>query len=844
MNPIPAPTHPREEWPDADFDLPEGHSIHESIEKTDNDDDDEDWDLDLHLGKAAGARAQASSDASASSEPQMHIARPIASSSDADDDEGMSTIKAGGQSTVRPTPKSPLVEDFEDGFSLPSDLTQLSLAPVSRNHLSTKNSLEWGDKDQTSSSQSSDAYSTLGLADASSSSNSNSSASYPGTETEEDDDDEEDDVEGLIFPSDIFDSGEGTHRLTTMLAMKRDTVTDDRVKVASPDDDFEMGLVIDDDADFSPSRLLKSQVPHIRSHSMPVQRHVSATRPQSRLKHDRGQSAIHSSTRHLKARITPSPPLTGPIRTRSPCPSPTPSSSSFLAAKSGSSNLRGQKSHSGLHPSTPPPNSSKKISRKASLSSLMDTSPTASGSGLDSESSSSKSRYEESTAASRAKSYKSMGRIMHDWVVPPTRPSTPSNSTAALRLTMPTGGRFKSRPALASVFSSPSSSSAPQSPAYRTASPQPTSRPSSRVARLSRTLPTHIPPAAPAPAPPPAPRVLRRPKRQRAYGDGTELDGIDDLPTDRDQESRFRVQPKGYGNRIPGGSFSSKPGDKNTIRRKSSRRERSESSSIKRSSKFDVAYLKFSANTSPPRKKKNLGSPVQSRKKPVLIRNLGGVGSPKGTWRYDIMLVIGSSLSRTVVGDMKWNPYTLRWEGNDQALRDFDAVVTSTRPALITHLTGSSIGSPVGPSFATGARRVGNMIFDPARLCWISTLPPDEDEPDVFANLADDEEDVEGWDAKGDTIRGVGDSSSCAPSPARSSHTRASSECSDRGSRASLVCDVDEQFAQRCRLAEERHRIEMKGWKSTLSKQDVFTDPDRSFLFTLRDYAMAATRRT
>ncbi len=572
MHPIPAPTHAREEWPDADFDLPEGHSIHESMEKTDNDDDDEDWDLHLHMGKAA------SSDTSASSEPQMHIARPIASSSDADDDEGVSTIKAGGQSTVRPIPRSPLVEDFEDGFSLPSDLTQLSLAPVSLNHRSSKNSFEWGDKDQTSSSQSSDAYSTLGLADASSSSNSNSSASYPSTETEEDDDDEdEDDVEGLIFPSAIFDSGEGTHHLTTMLALKRDIVTDDRVKVASPDDDFEMGLVIDDDADFSPSRLLKSQVPHIRSHSMPVQRHASAIRPPSRLKHDRGQSAVHpsqSSARYLKARPSTSPPVSGPNRTRSPCPSPTPSTSSHLAAKSGSSNLRGQKSHSGLNPTTPPPNSSKKISRKSSLSSLMDTSPTASGSGLDSESSSSKSRYEESTAASRAKSYKSMGRIMHDWVVPPTRPSTPSNSTAALRLTMPTGGRFKSRPALASVFGGASSSSAPQSPAHRTASPQPTSRPPSRVARLSRTLPTHIPPAAPAPAPPSAPRVLRKPKRQRAYGDGTELDGIDDLPTDRDQESRFRVQPKGYGNRIPGGTFSSRPGDKSTIRRKSSKRER------------------------------------------------------------------------------------------------------------------------------------------------------------------------------------------------------------------------------------------------------------------------------
>ena len=102
---------------------------------------------------------------------------------------------------------------------------------------------------------------------------------------------------------------------------------------------------------------------------------------------------------------------------------------------------------------------------------------------------------------------------------------------------------------------------------------------------------------------------------------------------------------------------------------------------------------------------------------------------------------------------MKWNPLSLRWEGNDQVLRDFEAAVgTSTRPALITHLTGSSIGSPLG-SFASGARMVGNMIFDPQQMCWISTLPPEEDEPDVFANLADDEEESDAWETRGGTIR-------------------------------------------------------------------------------------------
>ena len=208
---------------------------------------------------------------------------------------------------------------------------------------------------------------------------------------------------------------------------------------------------------------------------------------------------------------------------------------------------------------------------------------------------------------------------------------------------------------------------------------------------------------------------------------------------------------------------------------------------------------------------------------------------------------------------MRWNPLSLRWEGNDQILRDFDAAVgTSTRPALITHLTGSSIGTPVG-SFVSGARMVGNMIFDPGRMCWISTLPPGEDEPDVFANLADDEEDGEGWETKGGTIRASSqhpEASSINTTPSTSSanssassiqagafspphnHTRTTSESGsdDRGSRASMVFDVEEGFVESCRLAEERHCVEMKVWKSLLNRQDI-TTPDRSSLYEIRALA-------
>ncbi|KAJ8520102.1 hypothetical protein ONZ45_g3026 [Pleurotus djamor] len=853
MTTIPAPSLvlTREEWPDADFDLPDGEPIHSVINR--DDDADEDWDIEMSLGKTGGVKALAlTSSIGSSHSPQPFTIRPrIPSSSgtdeDDDDDEGVSTIKASAvlpQPVARLPKQAPIDEDIETAFLLPEDLTQLSLAPLSLNHRSSKNSLEWGDKDHTSSSQSSDAYSSLSFADASPSSNSASSVSQPDTGDELDSDDEGV-LDGLVIPTGLFDNGHCGRKLHKILEMKKKTgITDARVKIASPDpeDDFEMGLVIDDEV-LSPSRLrhatLQSKQPPMRpfnrSTSAPPRQPPSSLRPPSRLKHDRAKSPINpppSSTRQLqKLRLTPSPPLPGvPQRSQtfqalSPAaPSPP---TSFLSPKPGS--LRGQKSHSGLKPPTPP-SSTRKLTRKASLSSLMETSQAqASGSA-----SGSKARYEEPTYASRAKSHKSTSSRTHDYKVPPTRPCTPSSNQAALRLTMPTQSRSKPRPALSTVWGTPAVNP-PDSSIIRTASPLPPRPPSSLSAKSVK--PSNIPQ-------PVAPKVLRRPKRQRTYGDGTELDSIEDLPADREKEARYRVQPKGYGNRVPGASYSKGGSDKGTMRKKT--REGSESSQ-------DMAPLVPSTNTlkrtasrieslsrpdlSLPKKKKNTSSPTtpETRRKPTLIRNLGGAGASK------------------VVGDMKWNPQTLRWEGNDHVLRDFDAVVgTSTRPALITHLTGSSIGSPVG-SFASGARIVGNMIFDPARMCWISTLPPDEDEPDVFANLADDEDD-EDWETKGGTIRASlqgkegppsdagttrsSASSSEAPSPSRS-RTRAMSDSgSDRGSRASMVCDVDDTFLVKCRQAEERHQKEMRGWKTSLSKPSALsTDIDRSYLYEIRALA-------
>ncbi|KAI0001900.1 hypothetical protein BJV77DRAFT_1057652 [Russula vinacea] len=681
MNRIPAPPI-TEEWPDADFDLTEDGPLH-ALDSESDKDDVEDWDIEMDLGETGGAKVRTVLPSLVApfarifplSQQPITIRPPLQPTLDEDDEEeeGVSTIK---MDTLRPKVDTNSVapatidEDFESAFALPSDLTKLSLRPLS--HQSSKNSLEWGDKDQTSSSQSSDTYSTLGFDQGSTSS---TSTSLPETETEDDDEDEGE-LEGLVIPSALFGSG---------------SVVDNTPKIpcVDPEDDIEIGLVIDDDVDFSPSRLLQNtqRPPSKRQSGSGARTKNIASRPptvkpSSKTRPDRTKSPVPppASSRQLqKIRLSPSPPP--PLLS-----APATSSSSFLAAKSGG--LRGQKSHSGLKPISPPP-SHKRLTRKASLSSLMEVNQSQ-VSGIEPNPSFAPPpvpsaqfpRYDAPTASSRAKTHgSSTSRLRSiDYGVPPTRPPTPSSNPAALRLTMPTSSsRLKARPSISSVFPPPSSVT-PLSLRSRSGT-------GSSSASTS------------------APKVLKKPKRQRLYGNGTELDAFDDLPTDRDKERQYRVQPKGHGSR-------------GTIRKKSTRSLSTSGSvyqgpeapprSLKRTGRIELPPKLPVSDCSPPQRK---GPSLlnHTRRKPTLIRNLGGLNAAK------------------TVGEMRWNPQTLRWEGNDQALREFDVAMAPTRPALITHLTGSSIGSPVG-SFASGARRVGNMIFDPGRMCWIST----EDEEQTF----------------------------------------------------------------------------------------------------------------
>jgi hypothetical protein len=506
---------------------------------------------------------------------------------------------------IPPKTPPPLDDDIETAFELPSELAQLSLRPLPLHHRASKTSLEWGDRDHTSSSTSSDAYSTLGFGpSASPSSNSTSAPSAGELETDDDDDDEDGELEGLVLPSGLFDSGHSARQLSKILeAKKRLPVVDERIKVASADseDDFEIGLVIDDDFDLSPSRLpsnrpqasAEQKKTMSRSKSAPPRPPIGSVRPSSLLIESKARSKSptmpgSSSARSLRplALYPPTQSSSRPMLTRKTTlqtlTSAPPSSHNNSFVQSPTSGpLRAQKSHSVLKPPSPrgATSTKKQMIRKASLSSLIDTAAAAAAAGGPSSSSiQSPTSYNAPTAASRARAQQTQTQfnphsttrlrapdLERNYHVPPTRPSTPSANTAALRLTMPTSSsRAKVRPAIASIFGPTAGMKEGRAP-----SPLPPRPPSTASnGSSSRTYQTSQSQAHPSGAT----KVLRRPKRARTYGDGTELDGIEDLPTDREQEGRYRVLPRGAGTSRLSKCASEKE-IKGTIGRKSVRQE-------------------------------------------------------------------------------------------------------------------------------------------------------------------------------------------------------------------------------------------------------------------------------
>ncbi|KAK4632022.1 hypothetical protein CLAFUW4_03382 [Fulvia fulva] len=287
-------------------------------------------------------------------------------------------------------------------------------------------------------------------------------------------------------------------------------------------------------------------------------------------------------------------------------------------------------------------------------------------------------------------------------------------------------------------------------------------------------------------------QTIKKPARKRNFGDGSELEIFDDLPTSAVKESKFTKQPVARG-----------PPKQGTLRRTQSRSEfmdptkrnsaysasavpermmtpappKTPSSPVRGLHDHTPSYLRDTAasriaresrlvNQSRPRSEGPLqplttnwkaqvaarsphSSPSANRqrsKRPALIAGIGGSHIPKSE------------------KGMVYNPQTLRWEGNENTLAQFDIPPLET-PSPSTNTQTSYMDRQHGPSTSPSRPALiahvptGNghniqvqngMVYDPQQMKWLKVkggrdvsgqLSPSvtdaDDEEDAFAGIED-----------------------------------------------------------------------------------------------------------
>ncbi|KAK9459272.1 uncharacterized protein V1516DRAFT_679461 [Lipomyces oligophaga] len=229
----------------------------------------------------------------------------------------------------------------------------------------------------------------------------------------------------------------------------------------------------------------------------------------------------------------------------------------------------------------------------------------------------------------------------------------------------------------------------------------------------------------------PTTKTLLKPVGRQLFGDGTELDNIEDLQiagegTNRSLNSggkRFssmgndnlNIHPSQERVCNPPPLPAEVPKSRSTLNRNSTRsmvnlRTRRPLSSYNAAQetdehalpKLDTTSFKIGVNkiSAVPAPQVPISNPVISRTRrkaqhrPHLIRPLGDI----------------ATVPRQEKG-MKYNPHTFTWEGNESVTAEFNNVTLTppSRPALISNITATK-----------GVQVVGGMVFDPARMCWFN----------------------------------------------------------------------------------------------------------------------------
>ncbi|GAD99461.1 cytokinesis regulator [Paecilomyces variotii No. 5] len=329
-----------------------------------------------------------------------------------------------------------------------------------------------------------------------------------------------------------------------------------------------------------------------------------------------------------------------------------------------------------------------------------------------------------------------------------------------------------------------------------------------------------------------AKRTITRPTRRRNFGDGTELESFDDLPTSASAESKFVKQPVGRGaprslrlksnqslsslsgNRTdqpvtpttPVTSF--KPQDstprfaRDTAASRNAREQRIASLNMSLRDRDGGPLAPVSANW-----KAQTGTHGSSSSSTIKNRR----GKHGGSNKPHLIKPLGAGVheSKSVKG-MQYNPSTYRWEGNENALAGFDALPSpkspKTAPALITNVGAMQ-----------GVQVVGGMVFDPRRMCWLklaATQPGNEgvavvdDDEDPFAGLEDLKDN--GSKTRGG-VQAMKTSDSNEADGVASGDDKSGGESSDEWP-ITEEFDVGPEFIKRQRAEEEKWRRKVDKW--------------------------------
>lgn len=261
-----------------------------------------------------------------------------------------------------------------------------------------------------------------------------------------------------------------------------------------------------------------------------------------------------------------------------------------------------------------------------------------------------------------------------------------------------------------------------------------------------------------------AKKTLTRPTKRRAFGDGSELDGFDDLPTSKDHEAKLIRAPRETQSNYALRSSHRNSGDLrkhfsaqnlNTVVEAgekplpnkalpSPQRPDSKVPSFARDTAASRLAREQRANRDPPARR---NAPVSESnlharfKDQLTVKAPAPVPSPR-TLRRSTKNVKKSTqplqLIKNLGGDVKpqkgmlFNAKTNTWEGNDNALDLFDSAPVdrkkastpnaglSTSPSRRNNITPKpALIAPVGQS--KGVQMVGAMVFDPVQMKWLKS---------------------------------------------------------------------------------------------------------------------------